>query len=446
MHHAPATFRFIRLLAFTITCGLGCVLLPQTILGQSFNDQDRERGVTMLKTVKDDIKKNYYDPSFHGIDLDARFKLAEEKMKFTKSNAEVFGVIAKVLLDFNDSHTSFLPPARASRVTYGWLMEMFGDNCYITQVKPQSDADAQGIKPGDLVQLVDGIRPTRANIWIFYYLYYQLAPRPSVKVVVQSPGDQPRQLEVKAKVQTGKKITDVGDTIEFNRLLREEEDEEILNRHHFQEYGNDLMIWRMPHFNLTKDGVDELVDKAKKHKTLILDLRHNSGGAEETLLRMIGNFCDHDVTVGEIRTRKETKPFVAKTRGAGGFKGDLLILVDSESASASEVLARVMQFEKRGKVIGDHTEGAVMRSRVYQHEMGVETVISYAASVTDADIIMSDGKSLEHQGVTPDEVSLPTADDLRSSRDPVLSHAASLAGLSLDPTAAGKLFPFKWQP
>jgi hypothetical protein len=45
----------------------------------------------------------------------------------------------------------------------------------------------------------------------------------------------------------------------------------------------------------------------------------------------------------------------------------------------------------------------------------------------------------------PDELLLPTGADLAANRDPVLSHAAALAGLKLDPDAAGKLFPIEWR-
>jgi C-terminal processing protease CtpA/Prc len=56
---------------------------------------------------------------------------------------------------------------------------------------------------------------------------------------------------------------------------------------------------------------------------------------------------------------------------------------------------------------------------------------------------MSDGKSLENIGVTPDEVRLPTAEDLAAGRDTVLSYAASLVGVKVDPVEAGKLFPIE---
>jgi carboxyl-terminal processing protease len=416
------------------------------VLSQSVSSQDRDRGVIMLKAVRDDIRKYYYDPAFRGIDLDARTKAAEERIKQAKSNGEIFGTIAQLLLDFNDSHTIFLPPQRSARIEYGWQMQSFGDDCYVIAVKPKSDAEAKGLKPGDKVLKVDGVAPNRANLWIYQYLYTALAPRPVVTMEVQTAGEQPRQLEVKAKVQTGRQVRDLTETIDFNAYLREQADEAHLTDHIFYEVGKDTIIWRMPTFDMENDAVDERIDKVKKFKTLIIDLRRNAGGAVETLQRLVGNLFDHDVTIGDMKLRKESKPMLARTRGDSGFKGQVIVLVDSGSNSASEVFARVMQLEKRGTVIGDRTGGKVMRSRLYSHQIGLDTVVYYGVSVTDADLIMADGKTLEGTGVTPDELVLPTPDDLRAQKDSVLARAVAIAGGTLDPVEAGKLFPFKWKP
>jgi C-terminal processing protease CtpA/Prc len=80
---------------------------------------------------------------------------------------------------------------------------------------------------------------------------------------------------------------------------------------------------------------------------------------------------DREVKIGDLKRRKEVKPLLATTRGKEIFIGDLVVLVESESGSASEVLARVVQLEKRGRVIGDRTAGAVMRSKHNTHQINV---------------------------------------------------------------------------
>jgi hypothetical protein len=59
---------------------------------------------------------------------------------------------------------------------------------------------------------------------------------------------------------------------------------------------------------------------------------------------------------------------------------------------------------------------------------------------------MTDGKSLEHVGVRPDELLLPSADDLADNRDPILAHAAQTLGVNVSPEEAGKAFPCEWPP
>ncbi|MFY9743128.1 MAG: hypothetical protein WAK21_14080, partial [Candidatus Sulfotelmatobacter sp.] len=106
--------------------------------------------------------------------------------------------------------------------------------------------------------------------------------------------------------------------------------------------------------------------------------------------------------------------------------------------------ARIVQLEKRGVVIGDRSAGKVMESRVYSYSSGIDVVTFYGASITDANLLMSDGESLEHTGVTPDDTVLETADDLANGRDPALAHAAELAGVKITADQAGKLFPYEW--
>src|SRR4030095_2497319 len=147
--------------------------------------------------------------------------------------------------------------------------------------------------------------------------------------------------------------------------------------------------------------------------------------------------------MAETKGRKESKPMKSK-ESRSHYEGNLIVLVDSKSASASEIFARVIQLEKRGTVIGDRSAGAVMEARFFDHKLGIDTIIPYGVSVTDADLIMSDGKSLGKVRLCPDDVLLPSASDMTASRDPVLSRAAEKAGVKLDPEKAGTLFPIEW--
>jgi C-terminal processing protease CtpA/Prc len=267
---------------------------------------------------------------------------------------------------------------------------------------------------------------------------------PGMHLVVIKPDGKAQEFDVMAKVRQGKRVLDLTDGSDIWDMIREAENEDRLQRHRYVEAGEELFIWKMPAFDMERTKVDDMMDKVKKRSALVLDLRGNQGGYEATLLRLIGNFFDHDVKLGELKRRKETKPLLAKTRGTV-FTGNLVVLVDSKSGSAAELFARTVQLEKRGTVIGDRSAGAVMRAKGYSHELGVDTVVLYGVSITDADVIMTDGKSLEHFGVVPNELRLPTAQDMAAKRDPVLAYAVSLLGGKMTAAEAGALFPIEWR-
>jgi C-terminal processing protease CtpA/Prc len=263
---------------------------------------------------------------------------------------------------------------------------------------------------------------------------------------IRDPSGQSRQLTIDAKVRELKKVLDLtgqdggGDLWD---LIRQQENSDHVVRQRWVDAG-DVMIWKMPEFYVEDREVDRIFNDARKHKTLILDLRGNPGGAVVTLDRMLGNLFDRDLKIADRVGRKEMKPEIAKTRGGDIFTGQLIVLVDSISASCAELFPRIIQLEHRGTVIGDRTAGAVMEARHYSGSQGADTKIFYGFSITDADLTMKDGKSLEHTGVTPDEIVLPTAQDLVTGKDPALARAIELAGHKVDPVAAGKMFPFEW--
>jgi carboxyl-terminal processing protease len=404
----------------------------------------RDHAEVVLETLKNDIKKNYYDTEFHGIDLEARFKAAKEKAKTATSTGQLMGIIAQTLLDFNDSHLYFIPPGRANRTDYGWEMQAIGEGVYVTAIKPGSDAEAKGLKEGDKIISVGGFVPRRDELWKLEYLFKGLRPQPGLHLVVQSPDGNQRELDAMAKIKQGKQIMDLTNSIDFADLDRRAEDEDRLDRSRYVEIGEEVMIWKLPTFAVDEAAIEAMMSRAKKFKSLILDLRGNGGGYVVTCQRLVSGFFSKELKIAEHKGRKEIKPMKSRDNN-NPFTGKLIVLIDNRSASAAEIFARVIQLEKRGTVIGDRSAGMVMRARVFPHELGLDTIIPYAASVTDADVIMADGKSLEKVGVTPDEVKLPTAADLAAKRDPVLTYAAALAGVKIEPEKTGAFFPIEWR-
>lgn len=391
----------------------------------------------MAKDSAEAVRKNYFDPTYGGVDFNAAYAAAQQKITNAGSVREGYEAVAEMLQKLNDSHTFFIPPQQPFTVEQGWDNQLIGDKAFVSYVKKGSDAEARGLKAGDEIMELENVRPTRANWDDLRYRIKILTPRSSLHVVVRSPKEQPRLVVVPSIVKQRAAQFDLTSNEYWIYVHQFDSDMEKYKSRIMT--TNDVMIVKLATFEHKDDQFDDEFRKANKNKALILDLRGNGGGAESLLLRLLGNVFDHDVTVGDLVGRSKSKPITAKARHA--FSGKLIVLVDSESASASEVYARVIQLEKRGTVIGDQTAGAVRRSipKYFVHGQGRE--YAYGTSVSVNDLKMTDGKSLERTGVIPDETLLPTAAQLANNEDPQLARAFELAGVKMTPAAAGKLFP-----
>jgi C-terminal processing protease CtpA/Prc len=409
----------------------GCVLLEAAAQNITFK---REEAELVVEEVADDVVKHYYDPKMHGVDWNAKLREAKEKIETATSSNLAFANIAAMLDSLNDSHTFFVP-RHSFNLDYGWRIQTVGERCFVTRVRPQTDA-ASKVHPGDEVLAINDYKPSRANILRIEYVLNTLRPQSKIAVTVRSTAGQEQQFEIVPKVFKGQLISPtLGDMREYGEL------EHKYIRPRVVSLSSDVLVAKIPLFAFDEAELGKLVNAAREHKSVVLDLRGNPGGTEESLSLLVGGFFDHKVKIADAVARDGTKPRFAKP-DRHPFSGKLTVLVDSRSMSAAEVFARIVQLEKRGAVMGDRTLGMVMEAQMY----GLASAgNSFGVSITSANFIMSDGDSLEHIGVIPDELVLPTVDDIATDRDSVLAHAAEVAGAKLSPKDAAALFPYEWQ-
>ena len=396
--------------------------------------ETREMFLNWLIEMKKQLEETYYDRNFNGIDLDKRFEAARSRIRTLEYDWQMFRVLVQILMELDDSHTKIYPPERQVNFDYGFTMQMVGADCLIVDVQKGSDADRKGLAVGDRVVRIGRFEPTRANLWQIRYVLYLLDPTDTVELTVEKLNGTSITMKVIAKTLSKQ---------EYRRNQEKKRDRSESWPVKCAEINKDVIACKLYSFVVNKSDIDKLLTQARKYRGLILDLRGNTGGYVDIEEYLIGAFFGRNVKIADIKTRKKTDSRLAKSWNEKSFSGELTVLIDSKSASASEVFSRVIQIEKRGRVIGDRSAGAVMtsitmgliRTDVYGFNLSTYPL---GMSLTIGDVIMSDGNRLEHVGVIPDVPIIPTRLALSNGYDPVLSAAAAFYGVELTPEMAGR--------
>ena len=186
----------------------------------AISNYDRGASITMLKHVKADLKNNYYDKTFRGMDVDAAFDEAEKNLKAAASVNAAVAIIAELLMRLNDSHTTFIPPDRKTQVDYGWFASMVGDEPYVTSVTKGSDAEKKGLAPGDRILAWNRYEVTRQNLWQINYLYKFVRPQQLQRVIVRKPDGTERPYDIESKVELRQRM-DMDDLFDLHRPVAE---------------------------------------------------------------------------------------------------------------------------------------------------------------------------------------------------------------------------------
>jgi carboxyl-terminal processing protease len=148
---------------------------------------------------------------------------------------------------------------------------------------------------------------------------------------------------------------------------------------------------------LKSDGVDGVV----------IDLRHNGGGSLTEATELTSLF----VGGGPVVQIKDSSGRVEVEKGEGGvvYSGPLAVLVDRDSASASEIFAGAIQDYRRGIVLGEPTFGKGTVQTLVDLNRFIDSDEDYGRlRLTMAQFFRVSGGSTQHRGVVPDIV-FPTA-------------------------------------
>ncbi len=192
--------------------------------------------------------------------------------------------------------------------------------------------------------------------------------------------------------------------------------------------------------------------KAAGVKGMVLDLRHNGGGFLGEAINVAGLFIPQGPVVqvvdstGEKQVDSSENPTVA-------YDGQLAVLTDRFSASASEIVAGALQSYGRAIVIGDsstHGKGTVQQvieMKNLTRELAMSPEKTGAAKITIQKFYLPNGSSTQLKGVVAD-IALPSVDDVLPIGESSLQHALiwdrkpsapSFTGQPLDPKVLDSL-------
>ena len=178
----------------------------------------------------------------------------------------------------------------------------------------------------------------------------------------------------------------------------------------------------------TKD-VEELIGKLQEEGIhgLVLDLRYNGGGLLTEAIDLTGLF----IKTGPVVQVRNNRGFIRRDWDRDekiAYTGPLIVLVNRNSASASEIVAGALQYYDRALIVGDkstHGKGTVQA--VFEIDRLASPSFfndqpTGAAKLTIQKFYLPNGKSTQNKGVISD-IALPSINEFLPIGEADLDHA-----------------------
>lgn len=153
----------------------------------------------------------------------------------------------------------------------------------------------------------------------------------------------------------------------------------------------------------TPDELRDAIDSLKNNniQALVVDLRNNSGGLLRESIDVAGEFINGGVVIYE-QTNQEERTLNAE-RGGAWLDEPLVVLVNSGTASASEVVAGAIRDRERGILIGQQTFGKGTVQQIFALSDGS------SVHITSAEWFTPDRTPLSGVGLEPTIAMIPDA-------------------------------------
>jgi len=314
----------------------------------------------------------------------------------------IYGAIRGMLATLNDPNTAFSDPVY-TEIEHSNMEGHFGGvgveirmvNGNLIIVKPieGTPGERAGLLPGDIITHVDGKAIKGLDVV-------------EAMALIRGPEGTKVVLTIQRE---GKEPFDV--TIIRERIPIRTVEYEMLDG------GVAYILLRQFDGNATKEVRRAYTELAKQNpKALILDLRGNPGGLLGEAISVASQFLPEGALVAIERDRDGEQKFTAQGDGIAP-NIPLVVLINQNSASASEIVAGALQDHGRARLIGETTYGKGSVQNVHDLRDGSSVRVTIAHWLTPR------GRLIHEKGLDPDIVVALTEDDLKAGRDPQLDRA-----------------------
>ena len=311
--------------------------------------------------------------------------------------------IAGLLASLHDPYTVYFTPQQARAFSnelsgaytgIGTAVVARAGRLTVTQVFPGSPAALARIRPGEVIVTVDGV-PT--------------AGRSVTASVARILGPAGTRVHLQLR-QTG-----VAGLIDLT-LTRSKVSPPLTSSRLVDDHGTKVGYVSLSAF---AQGAGQQVGRAvaglqkRGAQRLIFDLRDNGGGLVDEAVKVASVFLPAGrvvVTTQGLHTPKD----VLRTSGGHPTDLPLVVLVNGDTASASEIVAGALQDYRRATLIGTKTFGKGVVQTVLPLAGGASLKITIAAYLTPL------GRNINHKGIEP---TIVVVQQPRSSADQVLQRA-----------------------